>query len=113
MCDADFKKRMDTGTWSHRDGRPFSREEQDVVFTTTLVELEEVEEQLIRYRAYVQTKADAPDALNSFLAPFWDQLREKTLGNAVTLMTKDEVAEFNRLLAAVDEPIRPFTPYAF
>ncbi|MEU6990606.1 hypothetical protein ABZ953_08125 [Streptomyces sp. NPDC046465] len=70
-------------------------------------------EQLARYRTYLQTKADAPADLEAFLAPFWQRLHEKTLGNAVTLMTRDEFAELNRLLAAMDEPVRPFTPYAY
>ncbi|WP_260860009.1 hypothetical protein [Streptomyces cupreus] len=46
LCDADFKYRSDTNTWSHRDGRPFSKEEQALAFTATRVEFEEVREQL-------------------------------------------------------------------
>ncbi|MFB7934730.1 hypothetical protein ACFC4C_37070, partial [Streptomyces sp. NPDC056039] len=107
LCDADFHKRPDTGTWSHRDGRPFTEQEQDTAFTATRVEMEEVHEQLARYRAYVQTKVDSPAALESFLAPFFEQLRKKTLGNAVELMNKDELAELNKLLTAVSEPLRP------
>ncbi|MHB9759901.1 hypothetical protein ACYBSK_36505 [Streptomyces sp. BYX5S] len=113
LCDADFQKRPDTGTWSHRDGRPFTQQEQDTAFTATRTDMEEAREQFARYHDYLQTKADAPAALDNFLAPFWEQLHKKTLGNAVKLMNKAEVAELNRRLAAVNEPLRPFTPYTF
>lgn len=42
LCDADFRCRSDTNTWTHRDSRPFSREEQAHVFEATRAELEEV-----------------------------------------------------------------------
>ena len=113
LCDADFQERPDGGIWSHRDGRPFTRQEQDAAFTATHVEVEEARAQLDRYRAYAQTKVDAPAALASFLEPFWEQLHEKTLGNAVKLMNRDEAAELNKLLTTVNEPLRPFTPYTF
>ncbi|WP_258177258.1 hypothetical protein [Streptomyces solincola] len=44
LCDADFKRRRDTNTWTHRDGRPFSKEEQALAFTATRVELVGVNE---------------------------------------------------------------------
>ncbi|MEH0545429.1 hypothetical protein QA802_20840 [Streptomyces sp. B21-105] len=78
LCDADFKRRPDTNAYSHRDGRPFSKEEQALAFTATRVELEEVSEQLTRYREYRRTWKEAPEAFQCFLAPF-KQLTEKTL----------------------------------
>ncbi len=113
LCDADFKYRPDTNTWTHRDGRPFSKEEQALVFTATRVELEEVSEQLARYQEYLRTMDEAPEALQCFLAPFMKQLTKKNLGNAVQLMNKDERTEFDRLLRLTIEPVRPFTPYTF
>lgn len=113
LCDSNFKRRDDTRTWSHRDGRPFSKEEQTLVGRATIAEFEEFSAQHDRYMKYAETVVDAPEVLHRFLAPFMEQLTKKNLGNAVELMSKDELAEFNRLLALVDEPIRPFTPYTF
>ncbi|MFC5803298.1 hypothetical protein [Streptomyces formicae] len=113
LCDADFKRRRDTNTWTHRDGRPFSKEEQALVFTATRVELEEVSEQLARYQEYLRTVDEAPEALQRFLAPFMEQLTEKNLGNAVQLMNGDDRTEFDRLLRLTVDPVRPFAPYAF
>ncbi|MEU2429024.1 hypothetical protein ABZ611_05795 [Streptomyces sp. NPDC007861] len=113
LCDADFKYRPDTNTWTHRDGRPFSKEEQALAFRATRVELEEVNEQFARYREYLRATEEAPEAIQSFLAPFMEQLTQKTLGNAVQLMSKDERTEFDRLLRLVIEPVRPFAPYTF
>ncbi|WP_258177257.1 hypothetical protein [Streptomyces solincola] len=56
---------------------------------------------------------EAPEALQHFLAPFMEQLTEKTLGNAVQLMNEDDRTEFDRLLRLVADPVRPFAPYAF
>ncbi|GHB10145.1 hypothetical protein [Streptomyces chryseus] len=113
LCDADFKRRPDTNTWTHRDGRPFSKEEQALAFRATRVELEEVSEQFARYQEYLRTIDEVPEAMQRFLAPFMDQLTEKNLGNAVQLMSKDERTEFDRLLGLIIEPVRPFTPYTF
>jgi aminopeptidase N len=113
LCDADFKRRRDTNTWTHRDGRPFSKEEQALVLTATRVEVEEVTEQLARYREYLRATEEAPEAFQRFLAPFMEQLSEKILGNAVQLMSEDDRTEFDRLLRLVIDPVRPFAPYAF
>ncbi|KOG17504.1 hypothetical protein ADK35_24045 [Streptomyces viridochromogenes] len=113
LCDADFKRRPDTNTYSHRDGRPFSKEEQALAFTATRVELEEVSEQLARYREYRRTWKEAPEAFRRFLAPFMEQLTEKNLGNAVQLMSGNDRTEFDRLLGLMIHPLRPFTPNTF
>ncbi|EST29903.1 hypothetical protein [Streptomyces roseochromogenus] len=113
LCDADFKYRPDTNTWSHRDGRPFSKEEQALTFTATRVEFEEVSEQLARYREYRRTWEEASEAFQRFLAPFMEQLTEKNLGNAVQLMSENDRIEFDRLLGLMIHPLRPFTPNTF
>ncbi|MBV2356420.1 hypothetical protein KUM39_18890 [Streptomyces sp. J2-1] len=113
LCDSDFKKRPDTHTWSHRDGRPFTDEEQATALRATRSDFEELNAQMTRYKAYAQAKNEAPDTLNQFLAPFMERLTKKTLGNAVELMTETEQAEFNRLLTFASEPLRPFTAYTF
>ncbi|MER8089536.1 hypothetical protein ABTZ57_31660 [Streptomyces sp. NPDC094048] len=113
LCDADFKQRPDTHTWTHRDGRPFSKEEQARVFRATRAELEEVREQIARYRKYVQEKTEAAETMQHFLAPFMQQLTQKDLGNATQLMRKDERTEFDRLFALLFEPERPFAANTF
>ncbi|MFD0315063.1 hypothetical protein [Streptomyces flavalbus] len=113
LCDADFKRRRDTNTWTHRDGRPFSKEEQALAFTATRAEFEEMNEQFTRYQEYLRTGCEAPEALQRFLAPFMEQLTKKTLGNAVQLMNKDDRTELDRLLRLITGPVRPFTPYTF
>ncbi|MFI2210120.1 hypothetical protein [Streptomyces sp. NPDC020141] len=113
LCDADFTYRPDTKTWSHRDGRPFTKEEQATALQATRAELEELKAQHSRYMEYKRTKDEALDALQRFLAPFMEQLATKNLGNAVNLMNKDERAEFDRRFRFMTEPIRPFTPHTF
>ncbi|MFE2855291.1 hypothetical protein ACFXJO_29775 [Streptomyces lavendulae] len=113
LCDSNFKYWRDTKTWSHVDGRPFTKEEQATALRATRAEFEEFAAQHSRYMEYKRTLEEAPEALDRFLAPFMDQLTTKNLGNAVELMTKDERVEFDRLLGLIVEPPRRFTPYTF
>ncbi|AEW95264.1 MULTISPECIES: hypothetical protein [Streptomycetaceae] len=113
LCDADYELRRETRTWVHRDGRPFSKEEQALVSSATRAEFEEIQEQFTRYREYRRMVDDAPEALRRFLAPFMAQLTEKDLGNAHELMNEDERTEFDRLLKLTMAPFRSFAPYAF
>lgn len=113
LCDSNFKYRRDTKTWSHIDGRPFTKEEQATALHATRAEFEEFAAQHTRYMEYLRTAEEAPEALQRFLAPFMEQLTEKTLGNAVELMTDDERAELDRRLRFMIEPPRPFAPYIF
>ncbi|MFD8414189.1 hypothetical protein ACFV2Q_20930 [Streptomyces sp. NPDC059650] len=113
LCDSNFKYRRDTNTWSHVDGRPFTKEEQATALRATRAEFEEFAAQHNRYMEYKRTLEEAPEALQRFLAPFMDQLTTKNLGNAVELMTKDDRVEFDRLLGLMIEPPRRFAPYTF
>ncbi|MFF9315960.1 hypothetical protein ACF1BS_34405 [Streptomyces sp. NPDC014748] len=113
LCDANFKHFRKTGTWSHRDGRPFTKEEQVLILQATRADLEELKAQHSRYLEYLRTRKEAPEAVQRFLAPFMEKLEEKNLGNAHALMPEDERVEFNRLLGLMTEPARPFTPYTF
>ncbi|WJV47149.1 hypothetical protein [Streptomyces flavofungini] len=113
LCSSDFKRRSDTNTWSYLDGRPFTKEEQAIVDTATHADLQETRAQIARYQEYLRTMSEARDTLHRYLAPFMDRLMRKTLSGAVKIMTKDDRAELDRLLADVADPIRPFTPYAF
>ncbi|CAL9528149.1 hypothetical protein [Streptomyces sp. enrichment culture] len=113
LCDTDAERRIETGNWYHLDGRPFSKHEQSLIDEVTRDDFAEARTQLKRYEDYRRTLDGAPDALDQFLAPFWDRLDVKILGNAVELMNEDERAELDRLLGLIVGPIRPFTPYAF
>ncbi|MFF3843088.1 hypothetical protein [Streptomyces sp. NPDC001930] len=113
LCDANFKHFLESGTWSHRDGRPFTKEERSLVFKATPADLEELQAQHSRYLEYVQTHEEAPEAIQRFLAPFMERLDEKNLGSAHELMTEDERSEFDRLLGLMLKPARPFTAYTF
>ncbi|WP_405544280.1 hypothetical protein OG590_17900 [Streptomyces goshikiensis] len=113
LCDSDFKFRRDTNTWSHIDGRPFTKEEQATALNATRAEFEDFAAQHTRYMEYLRTKEQAPEALQQFLAPFMDQLSTKTLGNAVELMTEAERAQLDQLLGRMTEPPRRFTASTF
>ncbi|MFB7939225.1 hypothetical protein [Streptomyces sp. NPDC056049] len=113
LCDANFQHFRETGAWSHRDGRPFTRVERETIFKATRADLEELKSQHSRYLEYLQKCEEAPEAVLCFLVPFMEQLDEKNLGNAHALMTEGERAEFDRLLRLMSEPARPFTPYTF
>ncbi|MGW5674045.1 hypothetical protein ACWEV4_02975 [Streptomyces sp. NPDC003860] len=113
LCDSNFKYRRDTNTWSHRDGRPFTTQEQTLAFQATRADLEELKSQHTRYMEYVRTMDEAPEALRRFLAPFMERLDKRNLGNARELMTEDERAELERLLRLMIEPVRRFAPYTF
>ncbi|MCT9009383.1 hypothetical protein [Streptomyces rhizosphaerihabitans] len=88
LADADFKYRADTNTWSHRDGRPFSKKEQVRVLGATRDEFFDFDAQFKRFVKYRQEWADAPEALQGFLASFMQQLTMKNLGNAHELMSE-------------------------
>ncbi|MGW5394899.1 hypothetical protein [Streptomyces sp. NPDC003952] len=113
LCDSDFRYRHDTKTWSHVDGRPFTKEEQSTALDATRYEFEEFAAQHTRYMEYLRTLEEAPETLQQFLAPFMEQLPTKTLGNAVEYMSEDERAELDRLLGFIIEHPRPFAPYTF
>ncbi|MGA4866844.1 hypothetical protein ACPB9J_29815 [Streptomyces lavendulocolor] len=113
LCDANLQHFRETGSWSHRDGRPFTQEERALVFQATRADLEELKTQHSHYMKYLHKRKEAPEAIQRFLAPFMEQLDEKNLGNAHALMTGDERAECDRLLKLMIEPALPFTPYTF
>ncbi|MEV3932746.1 hypothetical protein ACGFR6_30945 [Streptomyces sp. NPDC048567] len=68
LCDSDFQSRKDTGTWSHRDGRPFSKEEQALADSAPRTEVVQLSTQHTRYMKYVHEICDAPDVTQRFLA---------------------------------------------
>ncbi|WP_241662358.1 MULTISPECIES: hypothetical protein [unclassified Streptomyces] len=113
LVGAYFQYHFGTTAWHHHDGGPYTEKEQAAALAPTTAEVEEAQEQIDRYHAYLQTWLEAPEALDRFLAPFMEQLDEKSLGNAIDIMNMDEQVELQRLINAAAEPVRPFTPYAF
>ncbi|MDI3417285.1 hypothetical protein [Streptomyces luteolus] len=53
------------------------------------------------------------EALHDYLSPFLEELVQKNLTNVIRGMTQDERDKVAELAGAIDEPVRPFTPYAF
>ncbi|MYR58561.1 hypothetical protein GTY54_20745 [Streptomyces sp. SID625] len=92
---------------------PFTDAEQDAALAPTTEEVKEANEQIDRYHEYLQTWLEAPEVLDRFLDPFLNQLDEKSFGNAIDIMNKNERLKLQRLVNAVTEPVRPFTPYTF
>ncbi|MCX4568226.1 hypothetical protein OOK48_18015 [Streptomyces viridodiastaticus] len=113
LCDTDVERQRENSKWYHLNGRTFSKDELSLLRRATRAEFKEIEIQLKRYRDYLRSMDEAPDALDQFLAPFWERLAVKRLGNAVELMNEDERAELDHLLGLIVDPVRPFTPYAF
>ncbi|MCQ9177535.1 hypothetical protein KMT30_00390 [Streptomyces sp. IBSBF 2953] len=72
-----------------------------------------MKKQVDRYHQYLQTWLEAPEELDRFLAPFLDQLDEKSFGNAIGIMNENERLKLQQLVNAATEPVRPFTPYTF
>jgi hypothetical protein len=83
------------------------------VFSAAEGEPEDLYGQITRYEEYRRAKEEAPEAMTRFLAPFSERLTEKNLSNAISLMSQEERAEFNRLLDLLLEPLRPFSLNAF
>ncbi|MEV7145917.1 hypothetical protein AB0O05_05400 [Streptomyces sp. NPDC093084] len=102
MCDTDFTYRPDTNTWSHRDGRPFTQDEQYTVEQVTQRQPMEAGWHLAHYLEYRRGMNKAQRELNRFLDPFVERLIEKHLSAIVEDMTATEQDELERLLHAVD-----------
>ncbi|WP_230396569.1 hypothetical protein [Streptomyces blattellae] len=113
LCGAYFKYHFGTRTWLHHDGGPFTKAEQAAALAPTIDEVKEANEQIGRCHEYLQTWLEAPEVLDRFLAPSLGQLDEKSFGNAIDIMNKNEHLKLQRLVNAAIEPVRPFTPYAF
>ncbi|AZM57797.1 hypothetical protein DMA15_20080 [Streptomyces sp. WAC 01529] len=113
LCGAYFKYHASTKTWRHDDGGPFTKAEQAAALAPTINEVKEAKKQVDRYHQYLQTWLEAPEELDRFLAPFLDQHDEKSFGNAIGIMNENERLKLQRLVNAVTEPVRPFTPYTF
>lgn len=113
LSGAYFKHHAGTKTWFHHDGGPFTKAEQAAALAPTIDEVKEAKKQIDRYHQYLQTWLEAPEELDRFLASFLDQLCEKSFGNAIGIMNKNERLKLQRLVNAATEPVRPFTPYTF
>lgn len=102
ICDTNFKYRTDTNTWSHRDGRPFTKAEQETAHSCTRDEFEIAVAQIKREIAYRRERAELPDALIALLSPYFAQLPTgSTVSDTVPLMTDVDRAEYERLRGLV------------
>ncbi|MDI3390208.1 hypothetical protein QIS99_29045 [Streptomyces sp. B-S-A8] len=103
----------ETNSWSRRKDRPLTQEERDALAHATQDERTEAGEQLIRYWKYRREQIEALEALHDYLSPFLEQLVQKNLTNVIRDLTQDERDKVADLAGAIDDPVRPFTPYAF
>lgn len=98
LCDADFRRRPDTGRWSHLDGRPFTKAEQTLAFSATREEFEIAAAQIKREGDYQREYEDAVEALPKLLMPYLAQLgHDGPVADVLPLMTAEDRAEFERL----------------
>ncbi|MFE2345709.1 hypothetical protein [Kitasatospora cineracea] len=104
LFDADFVYREDTGTWSHDDGRPFSRTEQ------MIAEAAGEEELAALVQVYgLLSKRDlvSPvDAIRVLCYRYWAMLPEgaDTYTNVLAVMTDWDRAECERLYDQLTPP---------
>ncbi|MFG2629703.1 hypothetical protein [Streptomyces sp. NPDC048473] len=98
ICDSNFKYRTETNTWSHREGRPFTKEEQKTALSCTRYEFEIAAAQIKREIAYRRERAELPDTLYALLSPYFAQLPTgSTVSDVEPLMTDEDRTEYERL----------------
>lgn len=98
LMDANFKRRPDTGTWSHLDGRPFTKEEQAAALDATRYEFEAAVEEFKRYAAAVRAQDDAVAELTDLLLHYFTKHPEaKVVDELIPHMTDEDLRTFKRL----------------
>ncbi|BAJ29845.1 MULTISPECIES: hypothetical protein [Kitasatospora] len=107
LIDADFTIRPDTGTWSHRDGRPFTETEQNLAHQATDLELETL---IFAYRlGLAQGLCDDPARVaRVLLHRYARNLPDGTAReDIVAAMTGEDRTEYERLSYWARTGIRP------
>jgi hypothetical protein len=105
----------------HRDGRPFTRAEQDPAFSATRREYETATDQINWEADYHRAYQEAVEALTRLLLPHFTQLPEvATVSGIVPLISDDDRAEYPRfrdtaapdgcLYAPTDEQVARLPP---
>ncbi|WP_411574224.1 hypothetical protein [Streptomyces fradiae] len=112
LLDADFKVRPDTNTWSHRDGRPFTQDEQATALDATYAELEAVSAESTRQVAAAREQDEAVEALTDLLLSYFSRHPGvHVVGDLLPHMTPEDHAEYERLCAIAAPGGGFFLPY--
>ncbi|MBT2451057.1 hypothetical protein J7F03_29075 [Streptomyces sp. ISL-43] len=112
LLDADFKLRPDTNTWSHSDGRPFTRAEQATAFQATRAELEAMAALSARNAAAVREQDNAVEALTELVLSYFARHPEaRMVMDVLPHMTEEDRAEYERLCAIAAPDGGIYLPY--
>ncbi|MFD3937102.1 hypothetical protein ACFWSF_03335 [Streptomyces sp. NPDC058611] len=112
LLDADFKLRPDTNTWSHSDGRPFTRAEQATAFQATRAELEAMAALSARNAAAVLEQDNAVEALTELVLSYFARHPEaRMVMDVLPHMTEEDRAEYERLCAITAPDGDIYLPY--
>lgn len=112
LMDSDFKIRPDTNTWSHRDGRPFTRAEQATALQATHAELEATAALRARNTAAALEQGTAVEALTELLLSYFARHPEaRMVMDVLPLMTEEDRAEYERLCAIAAPDGGIYLPY--
>ncbi|MBT2467290.1 hypothetical protein J7E97_05240 [Streptomyces sp. ISL-66] len=112
LMDSDFKLRPDTSTWSHRDGRPFTRAEQATALQATHAELETTAALSARNAAAALEQGTAVEALTELLFSYFARYPEaRMVMDVLPHMTEEDRAEYERLCAIAAPDGGIYLPY--
>ncbi|MEU9103448.1 hypothetical protein AB0D54_03610 [Streptomyces xanthophaeus] len=112
LMDSDFKLRPDTNTWSHRDGRPFTRAEQAAALQATHAELEATAALSARNAAAALEQGTAVEALTELLFSYFTRHPEaRMVMDVLPHMTEEDRAEYDRLCAIAAPDGGIYLPY--
>ncbi|MFE7192846.1 hypothetical protein [Kitasatospora sp. NPDC057541] len=100
LLDANIPAYLDTKTWTHHDGRPFTKEEQALARSCTREEVNAVLAQMKReLELEREQEADAPRALDALLTKYYGHLPDGSLiRDPGSAMTKEDRAEYESLM---------------
>ncbi|MFD5563825.1 hypothetical protein [Kitasatospora griseola] len=102
LFDADFKYRPDTNTWSHIDGRPFTKKEQATALSASREEFETFCWLWDRKVERDREIGDATQAIVALLHRYFAVLpTESVAADAAAIMTEQDRTEYERLLDIV------------
>ncbi|MFE9792339.1 hypothetical protein ACFYRL_11410 [Streptomyces goshikiensis] len=112
LLDSDFKLRPDTNTWSHSDGRPFTRAEQATAFQATRSELEAMAALSARNAAAVREQDNAVAALTELLLSYFARHPEaRMVMDVLPHMAEEDRTEYERLCAIAAPDGVVYLPY--
>ncbi|CAM5397026.1 hypothetical protein AB0F92_15915 [Kitasatospora aureofaciens] len=99
LLDADLPAYLDTNTWTHHDGQPFTKQEKSLACSCTLKEMEAVLAQIQLELDFKQEReADAPRAFCALMDKYFGDVPDGTLiHDPASRMTEEDRIEYLRL----------------